>query len=319
MPEYNVTVTVEKVTRTVTVEADDVEDARETALDQLAGTSEARSSGVVAVDREPHVAKVEMAPASVEKLYTEVVGRLKETYALFYVSQGDQLSDKQVAKIVRGDILGVEEEMDEWLSDSRYESAMYVINELTTEDEREALNDRLDDLRFAIEERDDSNPLRSLARMTPDASLRYRLEDEFVVYGDEEGATKTIAEILGVSEDDSGVDWIVSQGGSCAALFLYFSLDVEKLLEIMEGISFRDEKFTLTASNTDVMLLSTMNGSGMVTEDPIEFSWTGDFDPSQLFLDARGIGGGYSWDETTGGSSPSGNGTVTFSPVTVVQ
>lgn len=312
MPEYNVTVTVSTTTRTITVEADDLEEAREDALERVTGELTNGFDEEAVVSTEPHVAGVEMTAASVEKLYEEILGRLKGKYTLFSPEYDDSLSTEQIAKIAQGDITGVEEEMWEFLADHRDYNTGYIINDVTTEDERLALGDRLEELRFAIEERDDSDPLHQLARRTSDASFRYRLTEDFYVYSDEEGATKTIAGILGVSESDAGVSWIVSQGGSSGALFLYFSLDVEELLRVMEGISFRDEVFTLTASGTDVMILSTMNGSGMVTDDPIDFTWTGDFDPTDLFLDARNAGGGYSWDETTGGSSPSGSGTVTF-------
>lgn len=294
MPEYNVTVTVEKVTRTVTVEADDVEDAEATALDQLV-------IGVVAVDREPHVSKVEMTPESVEELYAEILGRLKETYELVYVDYDDEFSTKQVGWIVDGNFEKLWESNDEWESDSQYRGAEYVLNDVTTEDERDALGDRVSDLTEAIRERDCSDWPKQLARNTSDVMVRYRIGDATWTWGDDE--TEVIGEIagtLGINPPTEGqtnaLGNAIANAGDGGGLYLYFGMSVQDLLDVPQ-----DVPLTITVENPYVLILDTMNGSGYVTDDAMPLTWTGDFDRDNLFLDKQGAGHGYSWDETCGG------------------
>jgi len=278
MPEFNVKLSLSETT--VVVSADDAEEAAELAL-------EGQPDGTLIT--------VAMTEASVEALYAEVLGRLNKTYTLFYVSQGDQLSDDQVAMLVKGDILGVEEQMDDWLSDNRYEAAMYAIKEVTTEGERVALADMLDDLRFAIEERDDSYPLRELARYTPAAYVRYDLGDLTWPFGqsEEEDIYPTLLETLGITPTGKQAN----AGDGMNRVYLFWRADVEDILRVQEGVQFRDEKFTLTVKDPEVLVHDTWNGSGY-SETITGWSWTGDFDPEKLILDKKD---GYGYEETCGG------------------
>ncbi len=101
------------------------------------------------------------------------LARLDAKYELSYVSYDDSLTDEQVAMIVRGDYDAAYESICEYESDSRWEGVKYVIEDTFTSEERAAITpDDMDEVRYAIEERDESDLLGGLIRNTSDPLLR---------------------------------------------------------------------------------------------------------------------------------------------------
>jgi hypothetical protein len=123
------------------------------------------------------------------KFYDDCLTNLLGEYELVYVDYRDQLTDEQVAWLAAKDWESLDASMDEWLDDVRYESADYHRTEVMDETEAEWAEahgheiaeavrsafrdtDLHDELRYAIEDRDRSNPLRDLAGNTPRVLMR---------------------------------------------------------------------------------------------------------------------------------------------------
>lgn len=104
--------------------------------------------------------------------------------SLRYVSYDDRLADDQINMILGGQWLDAENDVDERFSDNAYEEALTVARTEVDEAVADGTFDReWDDLdpdeqdaaRHAVEERDDSDPVKDLLRNTPDQLMRTSL------------------------------------------------------------------------------------------------------------------------------------------------
>lgn len=104
--------------------------------------------------------------------------------SLRFVSYDDRLTKEQVSMILAGQWNDAEDDVDEKFSDNAYEEAVSTarteINEAVAEGrfdrEWDDLDpDEQDEARHAVEERDDSDPVKDLLRNTPDQLLRTSL------------------------------------------------------------------------------------------------------------------------------------------------
>lgn len=141
-----------------------------------------------------------------------------EWVTLWYLSQGDKLSDEQVAQIFNGDIEAVEEHIDEWVNDYDHNMVKeYVKDFVPDEDDRELLETHklLDELEDAIREKNDADPLGELMRATGDVWLRWDLGIE-----------------IGAWESSAECDWEILH--LCEQLNIDFATNEKAVREVVE-------------------------------------------------------------------------------------
>jgi hypothetical protein len=104
--------------------------------------------------------------------------------SLRFVNYDDRLTKEQMSMILAGQWVDAENDVDENFSDSAYEEAVTIARTELEEAVQEGRFDRewdeldtddQDAVRYAIEERDDSDPVKDLLRNTPDQLLRTSL------------------------------------------------------------------------------------------------------------------------------------------------
>ena len=253
--------------------------------------------------------------------YADVLDKLREGIAqlrhvhLTYVSYDDRLSDEQVDAYLSGDFETLYGGMEEWESDQRYEYAKNEINELLAAIGSEDFPDfdslepeDADELRWAIEEKDESDPIRDLARNTLDQLFRVtiaRPNRAWYIFDDAEYAKAQAwvagqlygvgvpllpaARIAGDLLNECG-DWI-HDGHT---LDVIWHGDIETVAGVKEGDR-------LTFTDPHILLLDRMNGSGY--EEQIDFEVTVEVGEDRIpHLDRTGWG--YGWDDVAGVYSP---------------
>lgn len=116
-------------------------------------------------------------------IFDDAIAKLPEKVTLFYLSQGDQLQDEQVNEIFAGSYDAVSEQIYDWFRDNDHWAIDYEIEAILDSDEIDVLKEHPsnempdhwtlhDELRDAIRDRDDSDPMGELTRATPDVMLR---------------------------------------------------------------------------------------------------------------------------------------------------
>ncbi|MFV0135559.1 hypothetical protein ACLGIH_20445 [Streptomyces sp. HMX87] len=237
-----------------------------------------------------------------------VVSRLDEKYGLVYVDRGQCLSDEQIRKLLAGD----EDVLDvEWESENRWHGTKYVLENLLDQDAREWLEEHgaLDQVREAIEERDESDPISDLMRETGSKLFRYRLDGEAKAdpwrFSDEE--TEDAARTLG---DAAGLDFwdnvgalreLVAHASYGGGLYVLWRGSVKPVYEAVCKVRWSDPVPEITVQWTDpeLLVLDTWNGSGHSVR--VRGTVRLPFDPDRLSLDTARMPGGYSWTDTVGG------------------
>lgn len=247
-----------------------------------------------------------------EAIRDEMMSRLEDEYELVYVAYDDHLMDEQVAALVRGDYDVLLESLEEFEFESRHIGAREVIANLfddvlrdwarehdedghaldTLKDEFES-SDEYDDVRFAIEDRDTSDPIGDLASNTPSVMLRLSAYDDvWPNMGDDE---ETRDELTNMLIDMGGdVRWTRDAVAECMAEcgdyvqpFILATVDVKTIYDMCEDDSLR-------ITNPHLFLTNPMAGDGYEVELPGVFEFRRD----QLRTDEDAAG--YGWDEIAG-------------------
>lgn len=237
----------------------------------------------------------EAAKALLERKLTE----LDKTYHLVFIERADRLSDEQVQALLEGKSLYEDPHFDEWYNDARWSGWESVRDELLEPEERDLLDEHpelMDELRFAVEERDQSDPAADLLRETPYMLFRFDMgldvaPSEFAHNDDAEAAAVAMAEALGVDLDanrDSlrSAFWHASYGGR---LFVIAYLDPQDVVGATRA----------TFTNPHVVVLDRLNGSGMDCQVLGEVSV--DITTENTVLDSSDR---YGWDEIAGVHGP---------------
>ncbi|MFI7083936.1 hypothetical protein ACIBUR_10050 [Streptomyces anulatus] len=255
-----------------------------------------------------------------------VINRLGEKYELVHIDQGDRLSEEQLHRLFAEDedasgLDHAEGVLDfDWLDENRYHGTQHVLGELLDDDTREFLekHDVLDQVRHAIEERDQSDPIGDLMDGTGPQLFRYRLDVE--VGGDpwrasEEKLTATakmLAEGAGLDFPDnfSELRELVAHASYGGGLHILWRGDVRAVWDAVNKIrgALPDAKPTITVQWTDpeLLVLDTWNGSGHTVK--VRGTVRLPFDPARLSLDTDRAPGGYSWTNVVGaGYQPEGD------------
>lgn len=288
---------------------------------------------------EPDVALVSAAPA-VDA--AGIIAAGTEPVSLRFVQYDDQLSKEQIGMILSGQWNDAENDVDEAFSDSAYDETVRIATaelETAVEEGRfdrewdELDSDEQDAVRYAIEERDDSDPVKDLLRNTPPQLMRTSLgqpaarlqEARFASWrhlddGGIQAREKAIEDILkeaGVDTSAEGVkeavgELVVEAGGDWHE---GTQIDVLWYGDVADAVpSTRSDADpeagkakVLEFAKPHLLLIDKWNGSGYDTvlptplkkalakpaEDGSEAPRTG-----RVYLDDSGDG--YSWDDVCG-------------------
>jgi hypothetical protein len=206
-----------------------------------------------------------MRKRDAKRLLKRLVAGLEDSYDLIYVDYRDELNEKQVNAIVEGDTETLFDDLDsDWEYQSRHAGSTYVIEQITTEEEREALeqHDLIDELREAIEEREDGSWMHQLIGHTSDPLLRVCLADEDADLSfhevsvdqfltrtglpDTEHNRKTAAEVIANASPEYSVN----------LLYALVTVDLKKLYDLPEDVT------QVWITNPDIWMGSPFSGSG---------------------------------------------------------
>lgn len=273
-----------------------------------------------------------------EQVVAEVIEALPTKFEWYYASYDDELTDRQLGRIINEatDYTGydaVRDDLDEILTEYRWQSEKDAIDEAFKDADHVEHRDLIsgeqeDEIREALWERDNSDPMEELLKRTPEKFFRYRVDCEVGAeyLMDEEEWDETVREIataVGIDldtahppnlhrRDASGqpvietnrgtITEMLANSGSGGGLYVFWRGDTEQMVRAM--CDFDPKPRTITWENPSLLVLSTMNGSGF--ECDVVGTITLPFDTENLYLDATNVGPGYSWNDTTGALSGSG-------------
>lgn len=230
---------------------------------------------------------------------------------LVYVAYDDKLMDTQIAAIVRGDQEEADESLWEWSGESSYMSATEMVDELAKEvvgrwtredggdyddllDEWQASDERMSAIDMA-QSRDESDPMKQLARNSGDVLLRLPIDtlDEDADLDDTTTAEELL-DALGFVHTDvnlAAAQEILSEGAYPGAVLIGYALiavDVEDVYNLPgEG--------EVEIRNPHVYLGNPFAGSGWAAGP---FEGTMRYDRKDLRTDRDAFG--YSWTEIAG-------------------
>jgi hypothetical protein len=257
------------------------------------------------------------------EILESAITALSDRYSLAYVDYRDELDADQVAQILSGHWDSVAERMWEGWADQRWTSTMEIMKEvcadLADDDNPDPLSilrrddDCYDALRWAIEERDDSDIMRDLIRNTPRMLFRYSLNlDVGSLYdgNDETEEAKAIAEAAGIDYETNRAALATILGNSSGgSLYVLWYGDAQTLVDPTLSVEWRDETFTIAWENPSLLVLNGWEGSGYA--ESIVGTVTVPFDPKALRVDSAS-GGGYGWNDVAGVYCPAYECPVTF-------
>lgn len=232
----------------------------------------------------------------------DVLDNLDKRYSLIYVDYQESLDNNLEAvqnAIQAQDKFLIEESIDlfEWYMESRDYAVDEAINELKDrlhsdfdEDEDGEIDafveDNIDAIREAIEERDDSYPLQDLIRNTSDTPVFFDLgiDVDGDCWADADSLKsnlKTVKRALKIKLSDrtfdSDLSMMLQQASYGGRLVVYFTGDISELLDL-NGAN------VITFENPMIAVIDTYNGSGdSIDLDGHKFSAA--FDPANLFID----------------------------------
>lgn len=234
---------------------------------------------------------------------------------LVYVEYDDRLTDEQVAGVVSGDWDEVDnDDFTEWVSEATGGAVREIIKEtagdilrrmiadgtLDEDEDPDVIADDFewttewDDVRFWLEDHDQSNPVKDLARNTPDPLVQYVPDPVIEIdVEDEEESNSEVARVLtelGLPSTAHNYEAMYAAMANChgpTEVRVLFTADMEEMIDLtVEEVRLKDPA---------LLLLNPYDGSGMDT-DNMEGTITVPRD--QIRLDsALGYG---SWDNIAG-------------------
>jgi hypothetical protein len=234
----------------------------------------------------------------------DVFDLLDKKYELVYIDRSDNLDDnlQSVQDAVQSrDMSKLDEKVDEWFTDSAWESADYVM----THDLPDAMMDRFDmdraeamdfieDHRYEIQDeiynRDCSTPIADLLRNTTDPVAFYETDLSLCEPYDAEDVKKSLRSIKKTlkipaknHEYDAKLRVMIEQAGYGGSLVIYFSMtDIEGMINLYPGESISDVMIKFT--NPMIAIIDTFNGSGDST-DLKGYSFSLPYNPELVYLD----------------------------------
>lgn len=213
-----------------------------------------------------------------EAIYAAVMAEVEKLkpyqLELVYVDYSDSLSDEQVDAIVRGDYEHFDGgHFDEWSSDNRFETVCGLLDEilkdLAEEWDEEALeewkhSEEWEEARFAIEDKDTSEPLKKLAHQTGSVMLRITLKDEDDSYSFKEVNEEDALDELGLPRSEHNLEHMAeiianaSPEFSVAMVSALASVDVGDLYDLL----WANDPSVLEITNPGIWMGNPFAGSG---------------------------------------------------------
>lgn len=249
------------------------------------------------------------------------LARLREGIAglryveLSYVAYDDHLRDEQIDAYLAHDWETIHESIEEWESDQRWDNTRAIIDELLQGIDSEFFAnfddldpDDADEMRYAVEDKDTSDPIRDLVRNTPNQLFRATIarpgrnwyifhDGEYAkaqawVAGQLYGAGVPLLPAARIADNvlrECG-DWI--HDGHTLDVIWYGDIETLAKAEAGDRLEFTDPH---------IVLLDRMNGSGYDTR--LDFDITVTLDEERMpHLDRTGWG--YGWDAVAGVYAP---------------
>lgn len=252
------------------------------------------------------------AEPDLDRLVTDTTAALDERYTLVYLDRSDDgLTPQQIQVLLDG---GNEWESTEFSfiednqADQYWEAATQVLRELLGEELYELLEraGRVEEIRWVIEERDDSGGLVDLLlKASPHSLFRFDLDvdvlDYTVTSAADDDTRQVIATAAGLDLDHPPTAALVeslvanaSYGGRLSVLWYGDPADAVALARPHDP---DDARATVTFTGAHLLILDSWNGSGH--EEPVPVI-TAQWGPRRVSIDAAHTGGGYSWTDTAG-------------------
>lgn len=239
-------------------------------------------------------------------------------FSLSFVSYDDRLTEDQTIDYLSGNIAGVDESVFDNFADQNAVSTSEAVEELLQEaglEPHEVSEEKLDELRDAVRENDDSDPVNDLIRNTPEKLMRLSLDQptnnehwQGGADGVEEKREAKIAEILtargmDVSTDEAreAIAELVANGpwdwheGVDLDVIYYDDIRGSTVFNADAGVA---ETREITFKDPHILLIDRMNGSGhdVRISGTIKATATPE---KPVKLDAA-KNDGYGWDDTAG-------------------
>lgn len=237
-----------------------------------------------------------------DELYALYADQLRSEYHLFYVDRDDELPEPAVDLLLDGDVLAARDHLHEYVWETIAEGSWYAVTEelVTNAEHREILEDadQLQELRYAIEERDVSDPFAEVLRNTPDVFVRfdtgYAVETNYASSAeDQETTLREIADHLSIDLETNraALTEMTLNAISGGELYVIWSADLTELQELQAGVS------VLEWTDPHLVVLSSWNGSGWEAQ----ITGTVRLRHQQGALTRDNAGPGYGWSEVCGG------------------
>lgn len=238
----------------------------------------------------------------------EALGRLDESYQLISVAYDEELSEQQVEFLVSDDYEKLWESFAEWETESLWQGIKYVIDDTFTDDEWDSLSSQdQDEIREAIQERDNSDFIRQLVRNTSSPLLRINCISEDDSFSFEPVEAKQVLDLLDFAEPDVGLfghnehnlkvvdGTLLECSPEYSVLMGYWvcAVDLETLYDAGES--------KLRITNPHLWLGNPFAGSGWLSEEPLHGSFV--VERRDVHTDKGAFG--YSINDIFGGVSTS--------------
>jgi hypothetical protein len=257
------------------------------------------------------------AEPDLDRLIADATAALDTRYSLTFVDRCDDgLSPAQIEALLDGvnPYESAEFSMvEEAESDMRWESTEQILRDLLDSDLYDLLDhrNRLQELREEIQDRDDTDLITELQKISPHSLFRYDLDVEVPDYtmsaqeradtcteiirvAGLEGDQRTVEEIYGLIDD-------ASYGGRLYVLWSTHPDDAITLAEPVgwdeHGKELTEPCGTVTFTQAHLLILDKWNGSGHEIELP---TITAEWGPRRVVIDSPRVGNGYSWTDIAG-------------------
>lgn len=265
------------------------------------------------------------ATPNADRLYADAIAALDPKYDLHYLSYDDQLRPEQIKVMLDLENPYESEEftfVEQAESDSAYESAMHVINnDLFGNDSdvvdaiKDVLDDRVDDLRFTIQERGD-DLITMLLKNTGNHLFRWALTgDDDPICPDNSAGEDDIVRVETMLREagvpaDFDLRAVFAESGYGGTPYLMWYGDTEDAVNLGEQVAWvtnpngsmspdtTTQHGTVTFTDVHFAILDHYNGSGYVSDDTL--TTTVPWFAGRVSIDAPHTGPGYSWHDTAG-------------------
>lgn len=247
-----------------------------------------------------------------------VIAAMDDTYTLMYIDYDDRLSPEQINAVFRGDTEQVWDSNEDWEWENRRHGIESALDDTLAKDvltswlregrlmpddflDQWKWSDEYDTARFAMEDRDDSDVYRDLARQSGTVFVRVEIGQSFVFDGNV--TEELVDEVLGgltIPETPalrSLVEQILPEcyhGGEHVP-FLFGSVRVGDVYDLPW-----DEDAEVTLTGGSLLFEDCMNGAGYSEAPPVDYmdALTVTVKRSDLLTDDDQFG--YSWDSVCG-------------------